>query len=132
MTTSIVPRHKQDFERADALVLLADRDIEPALAELIEWTFDSNWPIAATVSEALFHRPITVPAIERVLGGADGDAKWHVVSLIIQHMPKTIAVQLRPMLQKLVDAPSFRDRHEEVDDIARDALAWLASSPRAD
>lgn len=132
MTPPIVPRHKQDFERANALSSLPDRDIEPVIAELLEWTLDSNWPIAATIADALFRRPVALRAIAGVLDGPDGTGKWHLISLIIQCMPRPIAGQLRSTLQSLAAAPTSGDRHELVDEIAREALAWLAAPAGGD
>lgn len=122
---SIVPRSKYDRERAEAWAHLSDQEIEPVVKELLEWTFDTNWPIADDVAKALYCRPAVVPAFADLLRSSDASAKWHTLSLMMANMPREVAKSLREELLRLDREPTAIDREEEVDCMARHAVEWL-------
>ena len=120
-------RGKCDLETAERLVALGYPAVAPALPELLEWIQDINWPVAHILAPflATVGRPL-VPELWRVLHSDDSMWKYWCISYIIAEMPLDVAVEFEPELSRLAHDPAPWERAEELDDVARDALARLA------
>jgi hypothetical protein len=70
-----------------------------------------------------------VPLVRQVFAGTDGTWKYWCIELFVRELPRAVAEQLRPDLQRLAFHPTPDDRAEEVDERAREALAWLDAEP---
>jgi len=129
---SLLPQHKRDYEGAHAIVALGYPAVAPVLPELLEWLQDGNWPISHSIARLLaaIGEPI-VPHVRRVFASADGSWKYWCIVRLVRWLPPEVAETLRPDLQRLAYHPTADDRSEEVDEQAREALAWLNAEPGA-
>jgi hypothetical protein len=120
--------NKFDYENVERLIRLGYPAVAPVIDDMLNWTIDSNWPIADKLAKFLFSlgTPILAP-VTALLRGTDYAAKWHCISLMKHRMPKETAALLRPEFERLAYAPSPIEHSEEVDEIATEALAWLDS-----
>ena len=126
---NLVPVGKQDLERARAAVEAGYPVVEPILGELIEWLQDCNWPVAHILAPFLasIGAPL-VPYIWRVLRTDDEIWKYWVIPLLIGTLPKGIAAEFRPELERLCYSPLPNEKREGLDEQARDVLehfGWL-------
>jgi hypothetical protein len=55
----------------------------------------------------------------------DGIWKYWCIELFVRVLPRATAESFRTDLQRLANHPTANDRSEEVDEQAREALAWL-------
>lgn len=126
---SLIPRHKHDHERVEAVIALGYPAIASIVPQLLEWTQDPNWPVAIRLAKFLasIGEPI-VGDVSEILAGADGGWKYACINMIIKRLPKAAAAQLTPQLIRLATAPTENDRHEEVDLAAKEALDWLRAA----
>jgi hypothetical protein len=122
----LLPRHKSDLERARAITTLGYPAVAPVLPELLEWLQDGNWPVARALVRLLTSvgEPL-LPLVREVFSSADGAWKYWCIELFVRALPRPVAGHLRPELQRLAHHPTAADRVEEVDERAREALAWL-------
>ena len=120
---SLQPRDKHDLDAIPLIVKAGYPAIAPILDELLDWTADSNWPVAAPLADFLvtLGTPLIDP-VSRVLLGTDGVQKWHCINLIVQRLPIDILRGLKKDLRRLADHPSEDDRREGVDIGAREIL----------
>ena len=97
-----------------------------ALLDLLVWLQDANWPISRSVARFLVSigEPM-YPFVREVFAGTDGIWKYWCVELFVRGLPRAAAEAFRPDLQRLAFHPTADDRSDEVDERARDALAWL-------
>ena len=128
----LVPRGKHDVDRARAAVEAGYPAVGPILGELIEWLQDYNWPVAYVLEPFLrsIGEPL-VPHIWHVLRSDDEIWKYWVISLLITGLPPQVAAEFRPELERLAYEPTERERREELDEQARDALdafGWTRQS----
>jgi hypothetical protein len=123
---TLLPRHKSDGEWARAIIALGYPAVAPVLPELLEWLQDGNWPVSHGIGAFLASvgEPV-VPHIRRVFAGDDGIWKYWCIERLVRAFPRPVAELLLPELQQLACHPSAQDRSEEVDERAREALAWL-------
>jgi hypothetical protein len=123
---SFVPRDKFDLKRADMLESLDQTALQQIAPDLLVWIQDMNWPVAGRVAKALagVGQPI-VPLLQEVLRGTDDTWKRSCVQYVITDLPAELAVQLRPELSRIANAPSEGEVEEEVADVAREALEQL-------
>jgi hypothetical protein len=126
---NLIPTHKADLERAEAVVKAGYPAVEPILGELIEWLQDYNWPVAHILAQFLasIGTPI-VPHISRVLRTDDDVWKYWVIALLLRSLPKAAAVGFRPELERLYYTPQPIERNEELNILAQDILVhfgWI-------
>jgi len=109
-----------------AIIALGYPAVAPVLPELLVWLQDGNWPISRPIGRFLASvgEPI-VPLVREVFDGTDGIWKYWCIELFVRELPRSVAEQLCPELQRLAYHPMADDRSEEVDERAREALAWL-------
>ena len=102
----------------------------PAIASildaLVDWTADSNWPVARPLAEYLITlgEPLIGP-LSRVLQGSDGSRKYHVINLVVSPLPFDVLRRLEPDLRRLAEQPTADERREKADEAAREALRPL-------
>ena len=84
----LLPRDKFDVDAVGAITGAGYPAIAPILDELVDWTADSNWPIARPIADFLitFGEPMVAP-ISRVLRGTDGTHKYHCIHLVVLRLP---------------------------------------------
>ena len=118
-----LPRHKSDIERARAAVALGYPAVAPILPDLLEWLQDCNWPISRPIGDFLASIPEAVaPHIWNVLRGDDLIWKYWCIVRLISTMPSHVAEQFRAELTRLSEQPAPREREEELDEVAAEAL----------
>ncbi len=124
---SLLPRDKFDVETVRAVADAGYPAIAPILDDLVDWTADSNWPVARPVADFLITlgEPVVAP-LSRVLRGTDGGHKEHCIRLVVNRLPVEILEKLEHDLQRLADRPSADDRREAADVAASDALSRLS------
>ena len=73
--SSLIPRHKSDFERLDALIAAGPEAAIPILDKLLLGLQDINWPIAGPLARFLVTvgEPL-LPHIKNIL--LSGDDMW--------------------------------------------------------
>lgn len=77
-------KHKSDYDGVNAIINLAYPDNKPHLMELLSWTCDPNWPVAADIY--VYFRELGEQGVSYVLGlnyGEDFDWKYNVIVQII-------------------------------------------------
>ncbi len=119
---------KFDLESAEKLISLGYPAVAEALPHLLEWIQDMNWPVAKKIAPFLSSvgRPL-VPELWRVLRSDDLLWKYWCISCVIPDMPLDVASEFEPELRRIRDNPTTMERHEELDEVAGDALEELAS-----
>jgi proteasome lid subunit RPN8/RPN11 len=119
----LLPHDKCDEAMVPLLAEAGYPAVAPYLDELLEWTFDGNWPIALPMADflAALGAPMLDP-IRRVLGGEDDGAKWAILALVVQQMDPGVRGELVETLRRLATAPSVGERQEGVDALARELL----------
>ncbi len=118
----LLPRHKSDTDQAHAVIALG----YPAVAPVLEWLQDGNWPVSHPIGDFLASvgAPV-VPLVREVFRGSDDIWKYWCILRVVQKLPPPLAERLRPELTRFARCPSASERSEEVDVLARQTLAWL-------
>ncbi|MGJ5204186.1 DUF5071 domain-containing protein [Bradyrhizobium sp. HKCCYLR20261] len=120
----LLPRSKNDVERARNAVRAGYPAVAPILGELTAWLKDYNWPTAHIIAPFLSSiGPPMVPHIWHVLNSDDHIWKYWIIQLLLPGLPHDIALQFRPELERLCYTPSDAERCEELDQEARQVLA---------
>lgn len=125
----LVPTSKYDLDRANAAVRAGYPAVEPILGRLMEWLQDYNWPVAHVI--APFLASIGAPVVTQlwlVLRSDDMQWKYWVISQLICSLPKDVALEFRPELERLAYSPEPLERSECVSEVARDVLDHLGWS----
>lgn len=122
----LLPQHKFDIERANAIVSCGDPAVETILPELVEWLRDYNWPVARVLSPFLANigLPI-VPAIHYVLQTDDDIWKYWVLLYIVDKSSLNVAENLRDELTRIATQPTRGEILEEANVIAQEILEKL-------
>jgi hypothetical protein len=120
----LIPRGKADLDRARAAVAAGYPAVAPILPELTAWLQDCNWPVAHILAPFLasIGAPMA-PHIWLVLKSDDDVWKYWILATVLPSLPKDVALQFRPELERLCHAPKDNERQEELDQQARLALA---------
>jgi hypothetical protein len=123
---ALLPRHRSDEERANAIITLGYPAVAPVLRELLAWLKDGNWPISQPIARFLasIGSPI-VPLIQEVFQSDDDIWKYWCIERVVMNFPKNVASQMRPDLQRLAYHPSIQESEQEVNRQAKTALEWL-------
>ena len=125
----LVPTSKYDLDRANAAVRAGYPAVEPILGRLMEWLQDYNWPVAHVITP--FLASIGAPVVTHVwlvLRSDDMQWKYWVISQLICFLPKDVALEFRPELERLAYSPEPLERSECVSEVARDVLDHLGWS----
>ena len=122
--TNCIPTDKHDHDAVARANAVGFPNLNPVLADLLEWIQDANWPIAPSIAALLIQAgPAVVQPIRAVLSGTDGMWKYWTVEMVVTRLPDPIFLALRPDLERLVAAPTDDDIDCEADLAARQALA---------
>lgn len=122
----LLPRDKSDMQAAHAIVALGYPAVQPVLRDLLTWLKDCNWPVSYPIGDFLASLPEPVaPLVWEVLRGDDDLWKYWCIVRLISAMPAAVAEQFRAELTRLADRPAPAERSEELDEVARNALALL-------
>jgi hypothetical protein len=123
----LIPADKFDVDAVRNITAAGYPAIAPILDELLDWTADSNWPIARPLSDFLITLgdPLVVP-LSRILSGTDGTHKEHCIRLVISRLPIETLAGLETELRRLAEQPTADDRREGVDAAARQAMSRLS------
>jgi hypothetical protein len=122
-TRELIPLHKSDFARANALAELEYPAAAPIVPDLLAWLQDSNWGIASVLSRILARMGAPLaPQIRNVLEGDDGQWKTSIIRGVIGASPELFDL-LKADLERIANTPSPGERREGVDEDARDVLA---------
>lgn len=122
----LLPRDKFDLDAVGAIANAGYPAIAPILDELVDWTADSNWPVARPLADYLVTvgEPLAAP-LSRVLRGTDGSHKEHCLRLVANQLPIEILSKIEEDLRRVAERPSEDDRREEADIAAGNALTRL-------
>lgn len=122
----LIPTDKFDVDAVRAIAKAGHPAIAPILDDLLNWTADSNWPVARPLADflATLGDPLLAP-LSRVLRGTDGSHKEHCIRLVVNQLPIKSLAKLEPELRLLAEHPSADDRREEADLAALGALFRL-------
>lgn len=119
----LLPHHKQDCRRAEALVSLGYPAVAPVLPELMTWIQDMNWPVAYMVV-APFLRSIgapLIPEIRRVLQTDDETWKYWVLNDLVRDS-REVAFELEQTLSELANREPKDEAEAALQEIAREIL----------
>ena len=124
---TLVPKHKTDTAAAHAAVEAGYPAVEPVLPQLTEWMQDYNWPVAKVLGPFLasIGRPI-IPHVDMVLASNDAGWKYWIISVVIAENPLLLTNYLEE-LTRIANKPTSDEKHHELDDVAREALAKTKS-----
>ena len=119
----VLPSKKNDMEAAYRLVEAGYPAVKPVLSELVEWLQDYNWPVAHVFAPFLakIGKPM-IPYIDHVFRTDDMVWKYWMISCLISKNDELFE-HYREMLIQCAEHPSPAEKAEELDDVARDALA---------
>ena len=120
---ALIPQHKRDFDRANALVDVGYPAVAPILPRLLVWLQDSNWPISSVLSNFLasIGAPLS-PHLREILAGDDGSWKSSIMRGVIGANTELFAL-FKGELERIANSPTLSERAEQVDEDARDILA---------
>ena len=119
----IVPTNKVDIAAAQRAVALGWPGVQPVISELLEWIQDYNWPVAHTLAPFLASvgRPLA-PYLRPILEGDDDVWKYWVIDAVLANAPDELVEEFTPLLVRIADHPTPRERAEELDQVAAAAL----------
>lgn len=122
----LMPSDKMDTARAEELVSFGYPTVVDALPSIIEWIQDLNWPVARVLRPFLAEigAPLA-PHVLAVLKTNDETWKWSVLNGVVAHS-RELAESIRPELERLAEAPTPSEVHEELNDMARQIVADLS------
>jgi hypothetical protein len=126
---ALLPRHKQDIERAHAILALGYPAVAGVLPDLMSWLQDYNWPVARIIALLLasIGRPV-LPEIRHVLDSGDDIWKYWTLTCVVDEFAPDLIAELRPELERLTLRPTPGERGEEVDQKAQELLDRLQAS----
>ncbi len=118
----MLPKHKFDTDRAEALVALGHPAVEPILPELLAWLQDMNWPVARVIQPFLAQigAPLA-PHVRAALASQDHIWKYWILTQILAESPDLTEL-FREDLERLAWSPIPGEREEELDIEARALL----------
>ncbi len=129
---ALLPRSKQDLDRARALVELGYPAVEPVLPQILKWIQDSNWPVARVLLPLLVSigEPLA-PHARRVVLTDDAMWKYWLLTDVVGCSPE-LARALREDVERLAASSSTDEDELEVTSAARAVLVRLQIAPRVD
>lgn len=121
----LMPSDKMDTARAQELVSLGYPAVAEALPTLIEWIQDLNWPVARVLRPFLakIGAPLA-PHVLTVLKTNDETWKWSVLCGVVVHS-RELAESIRSELERLAEAPTPSEVHDELNEVARQIVEDL-------
>jgi hypothetical protein len=125
----LLPQHKSDYERAQAIIARGYPAVAPVLPELITWLQDCNWPVSHVIAPFLasIGSPI-VPEIRRVLQTNDDIWKYWVLSQVVARTSSDVAEGLREELTRIATEPTQGEILEDVSSTAQAILQKIGQT----
>ena len=122
-----IPKDKFDRAAVEAAAAIGFPAINPILPELLEWVQDANWPVAQDLFPLLAKAgPEIAPHINAVFESDDAGWKYDLLLKLVPDLKPEVAALLKKQMFRMANSPTTRERHEEVDDGARDVIAHWA------
>ena len=120
---SLVPSNKLDLETAKMAIAAGFPRVEPILPALLEWLQDLNWPVARVLAPFLasIGEPM-IPHLERIFSTDDYIWQYWIIECLIARN-QVLRRHFTPRLIRLANSPSVTEKLEELDLVAKDALA---------
>lgn len=118
----LIPRSKFDGDRVNAVIALGYPTVTPILPELLGWLRDMNWPIARKLAAFIadIGAPLA-PHLRTVFAGDDGAWKYWLIGDVIGCNVELFDL-FKVELERIASKPTPEERHEELDESARDVL----------
>jgi hypothetical protein len=121
----LIPSSKHDLAAVERLNAADRSEVVSIVGELLDWTADGNWPVAAPLATFLVSlEELLVPAVQRVLTGNDPSQIYFCLDLIVNKLPDEVVVKLERELQAIASRPA-RDDLEGNYEIAAEILAKI-------
>lgn len=119
---TLIPEHKNDFERVEMLKNYKVEELKPIIYDLLTWPQDMNWPIALEIQNILLNfKEDLIPHIRTILLTDDDEWKYWILTSLMRKLPNHIIVLLKPELERIRDHPTSdepqSDLIEEVEEI---------------
>ena len=124
-----------DTDKLIELDLLSSEEIAPILPELLSWMRDMNWPVAREMPQLLAkHQKMLVPHIIDALAPEQDECDWKrwIISQLLTRFDEQNLVQLKPVLKRIIDEPTWGEKSEDVDIEAAEFLLELKSKELED
>jgi hypothetical protein len=95
------------------------------------WLQNGNWPISKGLAPFLasIGEPI-LPEIRKVFATSDYEWQWFIIEDLVRRLSPTVAMQLRPDLERLASSPTALEHDSGLDEVAGDALRGIAEWER--
>ena len=115
---SLIPNDKHDVDAVIAAAALGWPAVRPIIGALLEWSEDSNWPVARELAPFLISvgAPLA-PYVRDILAGDDGTWKYHLIVSVVAPSA-ALRRELEADLRRIVREPTDSERLEEVDLVA--------------
>lgn len=123
-------KDKFDIEGVEHLRALPSEEFAESLPSIIEWTADSNWPVAKPLASLIFERlDISENEILKVLSTENHDDEWkfHLLSMwpdSLSHPSK----KLIESIQRIANSPTTGEIAENASTMAQEILKRLNNS----
>ena len=125
----LIPQHKHDLERAQALIERGYPAVSPVLPDLFIWLQDGNWPVSHVIAPFLVSLGlIVVDEVRKILASTDDIWKYWVLFFVIGESQE-LQEALHNELWRLATNPTVGEHLEDVDEIAREIIRKATNSP---
>lgn len=116
----LIPKSKGDTASIPILESLEHSELEQIAKELLEWTIDSNWPIARLLCSILI--PLghsLVPRIREILKTRDDEWVWHIMAPLVGRLDLEVQAALIPNFLEYMRCEHGREYDEVVEEFLR-------------
>jgi hypothetical protein len=118
-----IPSNKHDSAAVERALQVGFPALEPVLLDLLIWLQDMNWPVAGPLCPLLAQAgPALLPHLRDILRSNDDVWKYWIISRLLTEVPLQVIEQLRPDLQRIVNAPTPGEELEDLPELASVAL----------
>jgi len=114
---SLTPKSKVDMASLPILEDLEMPELTSIAKELLEWTKDSNWPVAEPICNLLVRLDdVLLPFIRAILVSGDNEWVWHLVNPLLSRLTLTTQSLLLPDLLEYLTVEHERDYDDIIED----------------
>lgn len=125
-----IPRDKHDLATVARAETVGFPALDPALASLLSWVQDMNWPVAEPMVRLLRKAgPAIVPHLQAVLRTEDDMWKHWVMAELVAALPSASFEVLRPEIARIATDPSRGEMAAGTPDLARTLLDRRGITP---
>jgi hypothetical protein len=119
-----IPADRHDHAAVNAAAELGLPAITPILPQLLQWVQDINWPVASGICALLRPSgPEIAPHLQAIFRSNDAVWSYCVIVNIVSHLPHETWVLIADDIHRIATNPTPAERADEVDLVARTALA---------